>query len=109
MRNKIVGIFLLLFLMTPLASAAVDLSEEISTDDEAAFDEILEPVMDVYNFVKYVATVVAALVLVGAGILFMMSGSNSAKREQAKNMVMYVVVGLIIIWVAPFVVEFFTS
>ena len=86
--------------------ASIDLSEEISAEDEASFDEILEPVMDVYNFVKYVATAIAALVLVGAGIVFMLSGSDPVKRDQAKNMIMYVIFGLIIIWIAPLIVEF---
>ena len=95
----------LILTVTP-ALAAVDLSEEISAEDEAAFDEILAPVMDVYNFVKYVATAIAALVLVGAGIVFMLSGGDPRKREQAKNMVMYVVFGLIIIWIAPLIVNF---
>ena len=91
--------------ITP-ALASIDLSEEISTEDQATFDAILEPVMSIYNFVKYVATAIAALVLVGAGIVFMLSGSDPRKRDQAKNMIMYVIFGLIIIWVAPLIVEY---
>jgi hypothetical protein len=101
----LLGLALVLTIATPVL-ASIDLSEEISAEDEASFDEILEPVMDVYNFVKYVATAIAALVLVGAGIVFMLSGSDPVKRDQAKNMIMYVVFGLIIIWIAPLIVEF---
>jgi len=89
-----------------MVSAEIELSETLSSDDEDAFDEILEPVMDIYNFIKYIATAVAALVLVGAGILFMLSGTDPRKREQAKSMVMYVVMGLVIIWIAPLLVDF---
>jgi hypothetical protein len=99
------GLFLVLSLSN-VAFAAIDLSETLSSDDEDAFDEILEPVMDIYNFVKYIATAVAALVLVGAGIVFMFSGSSPGKREMAKGMVMYVVIGLVIIWIAPLMVDF---
>jgi hypothetical protein len=99
------GLFLALSLSN-VALAEIDLSETLSTDDEDAFDEILEPVMDIYNFVKYIATAVAALVLVGAGIVFMFSGSSPGKREMAKGMVMYVVIGLVIIWIAPLLVDF---
>ena len=101
----LLGLALVLSIATPVL-ASIDLSEEISAEDEASFDEILEPVMDVYNFVKYIATAIAALVLVGAGIVFMLSGSDPAKRDQAKNMIMYVIFGLIIIWIAPLIVEY---
>ncbi|MBS3072909.1 TrbC/VirB2 family protein [Candidatus Pacearchaeota archaeon] len=101
----LLSLALVLTIATPVL-ASIDLSEEISAEDEASFDEILEPVMDVYSFIKYVATAIAALVLVGAGIVFMLSGSDPAKRDQAKNMIMYVIFGLIIIWIAPLIVEY---
>ena len=99
-------IMLLLTICTPIVYAEVDLSESLSSDDEDAFDEILEPVMNIYNFMKYIATVVAAMVLIVAGIVFMVSGGNTGKREMAKGMVSYVVIGVIVIWVAPLVVDF---
>ena len=104
--NLLMLLGLILVLTITPTLAVIDLSEEISSTDEAAFDEILEPVMDIYNFVKYIATAIAALVLVGAGIVFMLSGSDPAKREQAKNMIMYVIFGLVIIWIAPLIVEY---
>src|SRR3989338_4260676 len=108
MRYKLFSLLALVLVLSlvPMVSAEIDLSEEISADDQAAFDEILAPVMSIYNFVKYVATAVAALVLIFAGIVFMMSGSDPGKRDKAKNMVMYVVIGLVIIWVAPLVVNY---
>lgn len=107
MRWNLLMLLGLVFILTITpALASIDLSEEISAEDEATFDSILEPVMNVYNFVKYVATAIAALVLVGAGIVFMLSGSDPRKRDQAKNMIMYVIFGLIIIWIAPLIVEY---
>lgn len=104
--NLVMLLGLALVLTVTPALAAIDLSGDISSDDQATFDAILEPVMNIYNFVKYVATAIAALVLVGAGIVFMLSGSDPRKRDQAKNMIMYVVFGLVIIWVAPLIVEY---
>jgi len=43
---------------------AVDFNSAVSASDQQTFDQILEPVMKVYNFVKYAATVVAVLFLV---------------------------------------------
>lgn len=104
----ILSVFLFLFLSTHLIMA-VDFNQEISSEDKASFDQILEPVLKIYNLVKYSATVLAVLVLLFAGISYMTSGANPGKREKSKNMVMYVVVGLIVIWAAPLIVNFIVA
>jgi type IV secretory pathway VirB2 component (pilin) len=101
-------ILLVLLLAMPIA-LAVDFNSPVSAQDQQTFDQILEPVMKVYNFVKYAATVVAVLFLVFAGITFIISGNDQAKRESAKTMATYIVIGLIIIWVAPLIVSYFTK
>jgi type IV secretory pathway VirB2 component (pilin) len=103
MNKTILMVFLLLSM--PLIYA-VDFGAEVSNEDKATFDQILEPVMKIYNFVKYTATVLAVIYLVFAGVTFIMSGNDIAKRESAKMMATYIVVGLIVIWVAPFVVNY---
>ena len=105
MQNKALFVVLLLILSTQLV-LAVDFDEDISDEDKATFDNNLEPVMKIYNFVKYSATVLAVVFLVFAGVTFIMSGSDQAKRESAKMMGMYIVIGLIVIWVAPLVVGY---
>ncbi|MBS3110281.1 TrbC/VirB2 family protein [Candidatus Woesearchaeota archaeon] len=89
----------------PLVSA-VEFNQSISDQDKATFDQILSPVMKIYNLVKYAATVVAVIILLFAGVNYMTSGDDPKKREQSKSMVMYVVIGLIVIWAAPLVVNF---
>jgi len=88
---------------------AVEFNQDISSEDKATFDQILEPVMKIYSFVKYSATALAVLFLIFAGITFIMSGNDQAKREQAKMMGTYIIVGLIIIWVAPLIVGYLTG
>jgi len=75
--------------------------------DTTTFDQILQPVWKVYNFVKYIATAIAAIFLVFAGIMYMTSGGDMMKRENAKHTIAYVVVGLIIIWAAPYIITLF--
>ena len=77
----------------------------VAAADESDFEEILKPLTTIYNLVKYAATVIAGLVTLFAGVTYISSGSDPGKREKAKNMVMYVIVGLIVIWAAPFVVD----
>ncbi|MCF7866230.1 pilin [Candidatus Woesearchaeota archaeon] len=106
---KLFAVLALLLLLTPMIVAAADFGGEISEEDQETFDQILEPVMKIYNFVKYAATVLAVLFLIFAGVLFITSANDQAKREQAKSMAMYIVIGLVIIWVAPLVVGFLTG
>lgn len=98
-------LFLALLLVQPFVLAA-NFTQEISEEDQRTFDQILSPVMKIYNFIKYAATVVAVVFLVFAGVTFIMSGGDQAKREQAKTMGTYIVIGLIIIWIAPLVVSY---
>jgi hypothetical protein len=94
--NMALWMFLFLILLQPcLASAA----------SESDFKEILRPLETVYDLVKYAATMIAGLMLVFAGINYMTSGSDPGKREKSKNMVMYVIIGLMVIWAAPFVIK----
>ena len=93
--------------MTTILSASAVVVPPPSSADTSTFDQILQPVWKVYNFVKYIATAIATIFLVFAGIMYMTSGSDMGKRENAKHMIAYVVVGLIVIWAAPFIVQLF--
>ena len=104
--KKIFSLFLLALLLLPLGVLAVDFNSTVSPQDQQTFDQILQPVMKIYNFVKYAATVLAVIFLVFAGVTFIMSGNDQAKREQAKMMMTYIVIGLIVIWVAPLIVSY---
>jgi type IV secretory pathway VirB2 component (pilin) len=99
---------LLLILSMPVALAA-SFDDDISSSDKQKFDEILKPVMKIYSFIKYAATVIAVLFLVFAGVTFIISSNDPGRREQAKTMAAYIIVGLIVIWVAPLIVEFLLS
>ena len=109
MKNKVWAIIGLCFFFAMIVMQfviAVDFNQDVSAQDQATFNQILDPVMKIYNLVKYSATVIAVVVLLFAGISYMLSGDNPAKREQAKSMITYVVIGLIVIWVAPLLVNF---
>lgn len=105
----VIGLVLFVGMLALQVAAAADFNQTISPQDKATFDQILQPVMSIYNLVKYIATVIAVVVILFAGITFIMSGSDPVKREQAKSMIMYVAIGLIVIWAAPLVVSFITG
>jgi type IV secretory pathway VirB2 component (pilin) len=99
---------ILVFVAMPVVSA-IEFNETISDEDKAKFDTMLSPVMKIYNFVKYAATAIAVVLLLFAGISFMMNGGDPKKRDDSKHMVSYVVIGLVIIWIAPLIVTFITG
>ena len=101
-----IGLALFVGFMALQIVIAADFNQQISDKDKQTFDQMLEPVLRVYNFAKYTATVIAVLVLLFAGIKFVTAGGDPKQREDAKNMVMYVAIGLAIIWAAPFAVNF---
>jgi len=107
--NKVFSIVLLVMLLFPLGVLAVDFNSTVSPQDQQQFDQILAPVMKIYSFIKYAATALAVVFMVFAGVSFVVSGSDQAKRESAKSMATYIVVGLIVIWIAPLVVQFITG
>ena len=94
---------LLLLGAFPLVSADV---YEVTEDDEEVFDNILEPVGKIYGLVQYGASLVALLFLTYAGISYMSAGNDSKKRDNAKSTAAYVIIGLVVIWASPFLVNY---
>ena len=102
---NVCSILLICFFVMQFVSA-VDFNNDITNEDKETFNEILEPVVKVYNLLKYCATFIALVMLLYAGSIFVTSGSDIGKREKAKNMAMYVVIGLAVIWASPLIVDF---
>ena len=92
----------------PIANA-VDLDAEPTAEEKSLFDKMLEPIAKLYRFAKYGATIVAAIMFVVAGFAYMFSGSDIRKRENSKSILSYVLIGLVIIWGAPWAVKTFTG
>lgn len=97
--------FIIALLTTTNVVYAVELNTTITPEEQAQFDSILIPVMKIYNFIKYSASVIAVIALLFAGISYMSAGNDPKKRENSKNLAGYVLIGLVIIWAAPFVVN----
>ena len=67
---------MLVMLASPmLVAAAVDLNQAPSAADQATFDQIMTPVMKIYNLIKYIASGLAGIALLGSGITYMTAGS----------------------------------
>ena len=100
---------LIAFMVSAPVVQAVDLNQGPSAEDKANYDQMLIPVMKIYNFIKYTVSVVAAIALLYCGISYMFSGNDIKKRDSSKTMAAYVLIGLVIIWGAPVAVNMLTS
>ena len=110
-ENKTMDTLVLLskFLLIGLVFAlpivqAVDLNTPPTADEKAQFDTILTPISKIYKLVTYAASIIATLMLLFAGINYMRSGNDVKQRETSKHMATYVLVGVAVIWAAPYVV-----
>lgn len=95
----LVPVFFVLLAVMPFAHAA----------DEADLAKIKEPLDRVYSVVQALVSVIGMIVITFAGFKFMSSGENLQARESSKNMLAYAIIGLLIIWVAPFLVNYLVS
>ena len=102
----LIMLILSLMLIPTLASAeTAKFNTTISSADKAKFEQILQPVTKIYNFIKYIVSVVALIFLLYGGICYMTAGSDPKQKERGKNIITYVVIGLVVIWAAPLIVD----
>jgi len=76
---------------------------------DADLDKIKEPLNRVYSVIQAVVSVVGVIVITFAGFKFMGSGENVQARESAKQMLSFAVIGLMIVWIAPHLVNYLVS
>ena len=75
----------------------------------ASVSDITAPITKIYDLIKGVVSVVGIIAITIAGGMYMFSGSNIQSRENAKHMVSYAIVGLVLVWVAPILVNYLTA
>lgn len=97
---KVILIFIFVILLS------LSLVYSITEEEQQKFDNILTPLSKIYDFVKYASTLIASLFLVFAGISYMTASNDISKKDKVKKMIAYIIVGLIIIWAAPSIVDY---
>lgn len=95
---KYKAILALFFVLLISGVAFADLNDE-------AVAKVKEPIENVTTLITSVASAIAVLVFIIAGIMFLTSGANFQARDNAKNMMIYAAIGLAIIMVAPYLVQ----
>ncbi len=76
-----------------------------SNQDIIAFDNILSPLNRFYDLAKYSSTLIASLFLVFSGISYITAGNDPKKKSSIKMSIAYILIGLALIWAAPYIVS----
>lgn len=99
-KVNIIAIIVFIFLVSNFVYSITD-------DQKEQFDKILLPLAKIYDLIRYGATIIASIFLVFSGISYMTSSNDPRKKDTVKLTIGYILVGLAIIWAAPYVVELF--
>lgn len=75
---------------------------------QATIPQITQPLTSIYDLIKAAVSVLGIIAITIAGAMYMFSGGNVGQREQAKSMVSYSIIGLVLVWVAPLIVSYLT-
>lgn len=97
MKKSIAAIFVLLIL--------INFNFVLGAQNIAEFDNILSPLNKFYDLVKYSSTAIASLFLVFSGISYMIAGNDPKKKSSIKTSIAYILIGLGLIWAAPYIVS----
>lgn len=101
--NKKIGIVLLVLMLALPAVLAQDV--ELTAEQQEAKEKLENAVWVIYDIFKYVATAAGALLIAFSGLKFMSSGNDPMQRNQAKTWITYIIIGLILIWLAPVIAQ----
>lgn len=95
-----------LYYSHPVSAASYQFDNNINSQDQQAINQMLAPVNRVYNALRIASIAIATLVLLFAGLLYVTSQGDVSQKEKAKNVISYVVIGLLIVVIAPSVVQY---
>jgi RsiW-degrading membrane proteinase PrsW (M82 family) len=95
--------------ITTILIATILLSGFCLAETTSDMEKIKEPITKIYDLMKAIISVLGVIAITAAGAMYMFSGNNIQTRENAKSMVSYAIVGLVLVWVAPLVVNYLTS
>jgi Na+/proline symporter len=99
-------VFSLLVVLPQLVIGAVLPDDNLSQEQESAVAEIESTIGGITSLIRLVGGTIGTLVITAGGVMFMTSGENPERKEQAKQVLTMGVIGLVVILVAPSIVGF---
>ncbi len=72
-------------------------------------DSLAGTIYSIIDTLIFYSTIAALLVIVVAGFVLILSFGNEDRKEQAKRMILYAIIGLLVLFFAQLIVDFFSG
>jgi Type IV secretion system pilin len=82
---------------------------DCSQSNKGASEKLDKIVTDVVNIFSVIVGVVAVIMIIYGGFRYIISGGDSSNVTNAKNTILYALIGLVIVALAQFIVKFVLS
>jgi hypothetical protein len=110
-KTLLFGLFLLLFLIPVLASAAGNPTEGQPlvpcNGADCTIEKLFEMIGRVYNFIVWnIATPLATLALLVGGIMILVSAGNPGLATKGRQILLVTVIGLVLVFCAWLIINF---
>ncbi|MEK7629304.1 MAG: TrbC/VirB2 family protein [Patescibacteria group bacterium] len=114
--NKLISVGLLSFFLFALSFMAVnaaevtgDLQPEIVGVESFTKERLTSTVTIVVNYIIGIVAIVAVVMIVWAGYLYITAGMDEKNVEKAKKMLLYGIIGIVVVILSYSIVSFATS
>ncbi|MEK7564743.1 MAG: TrbC/VirB2 family protein [Patescibacteria group bacterium] len=114
--NKLISVGLLSFFLFALSFMAVnaaevtgDLQPEIVGVEGFTKERLTSTVTIVVNYIIGIVAIVAVVMIVWAGYLYITAGMDEKNVEKAKKMLLYGIIGIVVVILSYSIVSFATS
>lgn len=88
------------------SGAKIALGETACTDNGEASTGVSNLIKQVINIISVVVGVVAVIMIIIGGLRYITSGGDSSSVSNAKNTILYAIVGLVVVALAQLIVRF---
>ncbi len=105
-RGFISTALMLTLLVSPLAVDAVGLAQGVQPFAGTQSGSLVGAITTIVNIMLMIVGVIAAVMLVLGGVRYIISQGDEDQTEQAKNTILYALIGLIVIGLSAVVVNF---
>jgi hypothetical protein len=84
----------------------VSIDGDCTTEVTAGADEIQDIVTLIINVISVIVGIVAVIMIIWGGFKYITAGGDSGNVTTARNTIIYAIVGLVIVALAQFIVQF---
>lgn len=81
-------------------------SSDCGDDTEGGADKVNKMIKDIINFISIFVGIVSVIMIIWGGFKYVTSGGDSGNVTSAKNTIIYAVIGLVVVALAQFIVQF---